>query len=264
MILPPLLRKAVGDAGFDLGLGSDDEWVRFGVSGTEHAVWVLPSGAGAVFAVTAPPLLQEFTPLAWAEVPLPPGAAGAVRCRSAQELYVALRRLRVLLDQLPPAPQQRFAQRLASVASTEVEALVKQRVGQDLFREMLIEYWGGRCALTGLDVPELLRASHAKPWKDSNDRERLDVYNGLLLAVHLDVLFDRGFLTFDEDGAAVFSSQLSDHARRLLLGADLQRGAVRLVAGHQPYMAYHRRHVFRDARDARDNELRIIRGDTQA
>lgn len=247
MILPPLLRKAVGDAGFDLGLGHEDEWVRFGVSGTEHVVWVLPSGAGAAFAVSARPLLQEFTPLAWAEVPLPPGAVGAVRCRSAQELYVALRRLRVLLDQLPPAPQQRFAQRLAAIGGTEVEVLVKQRVGQDLFREMLMEYWGGRCALTGLDVPELLRASHAKPWKDSDDRERLDVYNGLLLAVHLDALFDRGLLTFDENGAARVSSQLSEDARRLLLGGDIQTGALRLVAGHQPYMAYHRRHVFRDA-----------------
>ncbi|HLT19004.1 MAG TPA: HNH endonuclease [Thermomicrobiales bacterium] len=264
MSLPPLVRKAVGDAGFDLRLGADNEWVRFGVSGSEHVVWLLPSGAGAAFAVAARPLLQEFTPLAWAEVPLPPGAVGAVRCRSAQDLYLALRRLRVLLDQLPPAPQQRFAQRLAAVARTEAEALVRQRVGQDLFREMLMEYWGGRCALTGLDVPELLRASHAKPWKDCNDRERLDVYNGLLLAVHLDVLFDRGFLTFDEGGSAVFSAQLSDHARRLLLGEDLQTGAVRLVAGHQPYMAYHRQHVFRDARDALDSESRILRGDTQA
>src|SRR5690606_3752500 len=150
----------------------------------------------------------------------------------------------VLLDQLPPAPQQRFAQRLAAVARTEAEALVRQRVGQDLFREMLMEYWGGRCALTGLDVPELLRASHAKPWKDATDAERLDVYNGLLLAVHLDALFDCGLMTFGDDGAAVFSAALSPGARALVIG----EGALHLshvADGHRPYLAYHRRHCFR-------------------
>lgn len=247
MTLRPLLRKAVGDAGFDLVLSSENECVRLGVSGTDHVVWVLPSGVGAAVAVSAKPLLQEFTPMAWAEVPLPDSAIGAVRCRSAQELYLVLRRMRVLLDQLPPAPEQRFARRLAAVGSTEVEVLVRQRVGQELFREMLIDYWNGRCALTGLNVPELLRASHAKPWKDCDDRERLDVYNGLLLAVHLDALFDRGLMTFDETGSAVISAYLPDKARRLLLRGMPDNGKVQLVAGHRPFMDYHRRHIFRDA-----------------
>lgn len=146
-----------------------------------------------------------------------------------------------------PAPEQRFARRLAAVGSTEVEVLVRQRVGQELFREMLIDYWNGRCALTGLNVPELLRASHAKPWKDCDDRERLDVYNGLLLAVHLDALFDRGLMTFDETGSAVISAYLPDKARRLLLRGMPDNGKVQLVAGHRPFMDYHRRHIFRDA-----------------
>jgi putative restriction endonuclease len=247
--LPALLRKAVGDAGFDLTYDSNGEWQRVGVSGTANVVWILASGAGALFAVSDQAVLTEFDSTTWTEVPLPTGAAGAMRCRTAEELHRALSRVRVLFAQLPPVPQQRFAQRLNAISSTEVEVLVKQRVGQELFREMLMEYWGGRCALTGLDVPELLRASHAKPWKDSNDRERLDVYNGLLLAVHLDVLFDRGFLTFDEGGTSVFSSHLSEEARGLLLGGGMENGRLRLVAGHEPYMAFHRRHVFRSVPD---------------
>ena len=245
-LLPALLRKAAVDAGFDLATGSDAEWQRVGISGTQHVIWILPTGAGAVFAVTQPLVLQEFGATTWTEVALPHGAAGAVRCRSAAELYDALRRARMLLDQLPPAPQQRFAERLAAIGSTEVQVMVKQRVGQDLFREMLGDYWGGRCAVTGLDVPELLRASHAKPWKDSTGNERLNVYNGLLLAVHLDALFDRGLMTFDDDGGPLFSPCLADGARMLLLGSsDLQK--VRLVEAHRPYIAYHRQHVFREA-----------------
>lgn len=58
-----------------------------------------------------------------------------------------------------------------------------QRVGQDIFRQGLMECWESRCAITGLAIPELLRASHIKPWADcATDAERLDVYNGLLLA----------------------------------------------------------------------------------
>lgn len=66
---------------------------------------------------------------------------------------------------------------------------------------------------TGLDQPELLRASHMKPWADcSDDRERLDPFNGLLLAVHWDAAFDKGLVTFEEDGTARLSEKLSKRA----------------------------------------------------
>jgi hypothetical protein len=60
---------------------------------------------------------------------------------------------------------------------------VRQRVGQEVFRAALIDYWGGACAVTGLALPEVLRASHSQPWADcTTDEERLDVFNGFLLA----------------------------------------------------------------------------------
>jgi putative restriction endonuclease len=244
-VLPPLLRKAAGDAGFDLVLGEDAEWTRLGVSGLDGVVWVLPARAGAVLALPAAPPAGELELVTWTDVPLPPGAAVAVRCDRPDALMKALRRVRVLRAQTPPRPEQRFQARLAAVSTTEREAVVRQRVGQSLFREMMLEYWEGRCAVTGLDVPELLRASHAKPWAASSDAERLDVYNGFLLAVHLDALFDGGWMTFDEEGRAVFSPALSEGAVKLLL----RHGRVqlsRVTGGHEPYLAYHRRHVFRE------------------
>lgn len=81
--------------------------------------------------------------------------------------------------------------------TTEAIQLAVQRVGQDIFRVSLMDYWASRCAVTGFEVPELLRASHIKPWsKCGTDAERLDVFNGLLLAPHLDVLFDGGWISF--------------------------------------------------------------------
>lgn len=243
--LPPLLRKAAEDAGFDLTLGADGEWTRLGVSGLEGRVWVVPARAGALLALGPNAAAVEFQTVTWTDVPMPPGAARAVRCRTPAELYDALRRVRILLTQAPPLPEKRFEERLKAVSATEAEAVLRQRVGQDLFREMLLDYWDGRCAVTGLAVPELLRASHAKPWKDATDTERLDVYNGLLLAVHLDALFDRGLLTFADDGTALPSPRLAEGALEVLGFPEGVPPLQRVTDGHRPYLAYHRQHVFR-------------------
>lgn len=82
---------------------------------------------------------------------------------------------------------------------TQREALVQARVGQGRFRADVTRLWGRAetCALTGITLPELLIASHIKPWRESDDDERLDPANGLLLATHADKLFDRHLLSFD-------------------------------------------------------------------
>jgi putative restriction endonuclease len=122
-------------------------------------------------------------------------------------LYQALSRAAARARTLPNRVADRFRARIASLPrATEAERLVIQRVGQDLFRSALVDYWQAKCCVTGLMVPELLRASHIKPWADcSSDDERLDVFNGLLLAPHLDALFDGGWITFDDSGHAVIS-----------------------------------------------------------
>lgn len=161
--------------------------------------------------------------------------------RRAAELSLALP------DQAAQTFRERAAKALVRLADkgTEVERLVRQRVGQDVFREALLDYWGGACAVTGLDVPDVLRASHAKPWADcESDEERLDVFNGVLLVAHLDALFDRGLIAFDVRGGIVISSDLSAEHRALL---HLDKGLrLRWVAEeHLPFLQWHRDHVFR-------------------
>jgi putative restriction endonuclease len=243
--LPSLLRKAAGDAGFDLELEAESGWRRLSVSGVPGAVWVRPEAGGALLALPSAGHLSEVEEPAAAATGLPTGAAGAVACGSPGALFRALRRVRLLLAQRPPLPEKKLAERLAAITSTEVEDVVRQRVGQDVFRAALLEYWEGRCAVTGLNVPELLRASHAKPWKDATDAERLDVHNGLLLAVHLDALFDSGLISFTDDGAALLSPLLRDGVLGALgLGTGVP--PLRRVAhAHEPYLTYHREFVFR-------------------
>jgi hypothetical protein len=93
--------------------------------------------------------------------------------------------------------------------STDYEALVLARRGQGRFRAAVERIWRGRCAVSGCIVPEVLRASHIQPWRASNDWERLDGNNGLLLNATLDALFDKAFISFDQDGKIMISPRLS-------------------------------------------------------
>jgi putative restriction endonuclease len=102
--------------------------------------------------------------------------------------------------------------------------------------------WGGRCAVTGLDLPVLLRASHIKPWRDSDNRERLDPYNGLLSPAY-DAAFDTGLMTFDGDGSVIISAELTP-SRVERLGMDPVARIDGLHENHKAYLAYHRESVF--------------------
>ena len=113
-----------------------------------------------------------------------------------------------------------------------------ERVGQQIFRDGLLEYWQGRCAITGLAVAEVLRASHIKPWAEcATDAERLDVFNGLLLAPNLDAAFDRGFITVAENGEVLVSERLGDPDRRAL-GLDVPYASARWTIATRPICAF--------------------------
>ena len=120
-----------------------------------------------------------------------------------------------------------------------------QRVGQQIYREALIGYWRGRCCVTGLQVPELLRASHIKPWAAcESDRERLDVCNGLLLAPHLDALFDGGWMSFTDSGEMIISEALT-LAARSTLAVSTGMKINGLTPDHCRYLEYHRKTALR-------------------
>lgn len=102
------------------------------------------------------------------------------------------------------------------VGETTRRSLVDSRIGQGRFRSKLDERWGGACAATGCSLGQVLRASHIKPWSESTNKERLNPRNGLLLAANLDALFDRGLISFRDDGSMVLSSQISQKERKRL------------------------------------------------
>lgn len=179
------------------------------------------------------------------------GPSGPFHATGEAELGRLLRRAAELAMALPTHAADLYAEEVAKIeaeppTTTEALRLTKQRVGQNLFRKALMDYWGGACAVTGIHLPELLRASHAKPWADcASNAERLDVFNGFLLSAQLDALFDAGLITFTETGELLPSPRL-DNFHRMLLGlTEAKPLHLRWISPqHLPYLSWHREHVF--------------------
>lgn len=133
---------------------------------------------------------------------------------------------------------------MKDVPATTRRALVQARVGQGPFRDRLVRYWGA-CAVTGVTTPAVLRASHIKPWRHSTNKERLSRHNGLLLAAHLDSLFDAGLISFDSDGEILISDLVpsSDRAR---LGLTTSMRIKHVDRHQQVFLRYHREQVLRN------------------
>jgi putative restriction endonuclease len=128
------------------------------------------------------------------------------------------------------------------LSETERDSVIKARIGQGVFRKQLLEMWDG-CAVTGVKLPDLLRASHIKPWRDSTNPERTNRYNGLLLLPQYDHLFDKGFISFDDDGQLLRSPAL-DRIPISQLGINESDRLRSLTSNHLAFLRYHREQMF--------------------
>ncbi|MFP3943288.1 MAG: HNH endonuclease [Alphaproteobacteria bacterium] len=240
------IRKAAYDIGFEAPLKAEEEgWLSWRSSAVPDFIRICPDGEGFRVAVDRGPLAAELARADWPEMQAPP-AWRAFAARDVNDLYALLGRIWQLANSLPEAPLAVFQKRMEeeTLGATEAQAIVKRRIGQETFRDALMRYWGGRCPLTGVDMADLLRASHIKPWADcESDAERLHVYNGLLLEAGLDAAFDSGLMTFTGAGELLLSDALSP-ASRTRLTAALATPRLPLTAEHQRFMQWHRERVF--------------------
>lgn len=233
--------KAAWQNGFRRRLGETDGWAAFAsttVPGTAHIAAAGKNGPWFL-ALDHPGVIEEL------EIPpanLPGPGAARYAFATLGPLYAALSRVYRLSASLPDAPLVEFqAKTKALPKTTEAERLHVQRIGQDIFRGSLMEYWQSRCPLTGITDPALLRASHIIPWKNcETDAERLDVHNGLLLSALWDAAFDKGLITFDDAGKPEFSLKLSKLARTALQW----HSPVPLTDKHRKRLAWHRATLF--------------------
>jgi hypothetical protein len=245
-----LVEKAGYDSGFELVLESNGSLVRLGSARHPVRVDITEGGHEGAWRLFFPKGLD----LGELRRDLPEALfpAGEIRPWDRQTLAAVLRRAAELGRALPDTPVKRYEERTAVFLAahpgergTERERLARERIGQELYREALMEYWKGVCAVTAIDIPEMLRASHAKPWKDCDaDADRLNVYNGFLLSANLDALFDTGLMTFTDAGEAVYAASLSE-GRIRAAGLPLDARLHWIDRRHLPFLRWHRERVFR-------------------
>lgn len=142
------------------------------------------------------------------------------------------------------------------LAATSATQLVEVRLKQSLFKRRLLTV-EKQCRLTGIGDLRFLRASHIKPWaRCATGMERTDGENGLLLCPHADLLFDRGWITFEDTGKLVRSSYLPrDVVGRIGLNLAQGRDCGIFSEAQRAYLEFHRNAVFEKARSRNNDPL---------
>lgn len=134
----------------------------------------------------------------------------------------------------------------------ERSVVIKQRVNQSVFRSMILSNYEERCAITGINIPELLVAGHIIPWADSNSQQKLNPENGICMSALYDKAFDKGFITISPDDYTIcLSSALRDYETQEFF--DKHFGCISgqqmiMPIEHKPnrdFLVYHRDHVFK-------------------
>ena len=123
------------------------------------------------------------------------------------------------------------------------ESIVKTRVNQTLFRKMILSSYDGKCCITGIKNPELLLASHIKPWS-RDSKNRMNPMNGLCLNALHDRAFDKGLITIDDDYKVLVTKKIR---HELLLKYD--KAPITLPGRFQPdqnFLEFHRREIFKN------------------
>lgn len=140
---------------------------------------------------------------------------------------------------------------IRSPKSTDSYSITKGRLGQDFFRQAVMNAYGDKCAITGLPVRELLIASHIIPWSESKEK-RLDVRNGIALNSLHDRAFDIGLITFDNDYRLVCSREISEFSENKYAKQSfksMEGKSLEIELSHlrpdQEALDYHRSNIFR-------------------
>ena len=108
--------------------------------------------------------------------------------------------------------ETKFAEILSGIENLKGETKireVKTRVNQNVFRQMVLANYNRQCAITGIDIPDLLVASHILPWAQ-NEEERLNPENGICLSALYDKAYDKGLIGISEKFQIILSSEIKN------------------------------------------------------
>ena len=126
------------------------------------------------------------------------------------------------------------------ITETEKDAIVKIRIGQSKIRQQLISK-ECKCKICGINQEKFLIASHIKPWSKSNDFEKLDLDNMFLLCPHHDSLFDKRYISFDDEGTIIISENVTETTKMLMnIRGNIK---IKISEGNKKYLEWHRNNM---------------------
>ena len=206
------LEKSALDQGFSISLGESNGWLVFQAHAVPTRLVLSADTEGRYLVGTSHRGVGSELSDELQTAPITHDGFDCFIAPSSSELFRIIGRIWSLARSLPNEPLAEFERLLKEEPlTTEVERLRKERIGQNVFRSALMDYWEKSCAVTGVKNPTLLRASHIVPWATcESDEERLNVHNGLLLVATLDAAFDAGLVSFNDDGRILISKNLSE------------------------------------------------------
>ena len=243
-------RKAAWQHGYRRALGEEAGWAQFSSTTARGTIHLAAAGLDGPWflALDHHGVVEELEQPA-ADMPGPGPGPGLARYAFATlgDLYAVLPKVYDLGLTLPEGPLEDFRAATRDLPrKTEAERLAVQRIGQNIFRDRLLTYWGSRCPLTGITDPALLRASHIIRWTDCpDDAERLNIHNGLLLSALWDAAFDKGLVTFDDEGRPQYAAELGEAARSELRWYQ----PVTLTDKHRERLVWHRAELFVESKE---------------
>ena len=134
-----------------------------------------------------------------------------------------------------------------TVEKTETQRLTLVRTEQGNYRKAALALWNNKCAVTGVDEPGWLIASHIKPWRESTNEERVNPLNSLILTPNYDKLFDRGIISFSPDNGKIILPRIHTHEmwRNLeRMHIDDEVHLCHIPNGTEQFLDYHNKRVF--------------------
>lgn len=167
-----------------------------------------------------------------------------------ERLFMEAQRIKAEILQKPIEETLHITQ--TELEGRERETVIRQRVNQSVFRTMILQNYENRCAVSGINIPELLVASHIIPWAESSAQEKLSPDNGICLSALYDKAFDRGLITISPDDYTItLSSALLEYETKDYFDkhfGSIAGNKIIMPIEHTPnrdYLAYHRDNIFR-------------------
>ncbi len=167
-----------------------------------------------------------------------------------ERLFMEAQRIKAEMLQKPIEDTLHITQ--TELEGRERETVIRQRVNQSVFRTMILQNYENKCAVTGINIPDLLVASHIIPWAESSAEQKLSPDNGVCFSALYDKAFDRGLMTISPDDYTIcLSSALREYETKVYFDqhfGSIAGNKIIMPIEHRPnrdYLAYHRDNIFR-------------------